>query len=465
MKRRDFLALSGFAAVTPAVITNSAQTTASVANATVHEPARDIPISGKYDVVVSGAGPAGVMAAIAAARKGATTLLIEQHGCLGGIWTAGLLAYILDFTNKKGLMQEFMTLLQKRNAQTKNAKGKYTAACDVEGIKITLEELCADAGVNIAYHTRVTAAVKSGRRITHVITESKSGRVAIAATNFIDTTGDGDLGFFAGCKYDIGHPISALTQPMSLIALIAGIKAKEVRAFYRDENSESWAKPKVNLLKAMQAGGHSPSYASPSLFRVRDDLFIMMANHEYKVNGTNAKDVTAATLRARKEINNLVDGLRSTGGVWKEITLVATAEQIGVREGRRLKGLYTVSDEDIRTGKRFADSVCPVTFGIDVHALDPDKNKGIDRHTWRSKPYDIPLRSLIATDVDNLLFAGRCISGQFLPHSSYRVTGNAVTTGEAAGKTAAVAAAKGIPPAKVPFEALNTIARPKGCRS
>jgi hypothetical protein len=93
-----------------------------------------------------------------------------------------------------------------------------------------------------------------------------------------------------------------------------------------------------------------------------------------------------------------------------------------------------------------------VTFGIDVHSLDPDKTKSIEGKKWHSKPYDIPMRSLIAADVDNLLFAGRCISGGFLPHSSYRVTGNAAAMGEAAGKAAAIAAAKGIAPAKVPFK-------------
>ncbi len=454
MKRRDFLALSGVAAVTPTLIKSSTALTA--AGTTVHEPARDIPVSGRYDVVVSGAGPAGVMAAIAAAKRGAKTALIEQHGCLGGIWTAGLLAYILDYNNKGGEMKEFLSRLQVRNAHVKNSKGHYTAACDVESCKITLEEMCAEADVQIAYHTRVCAALRNGRTITHVLTESKSGRQAVTAANFIDATGDGDLGFYAGCSFELGHPESKLMQPMSLIALVGGIQAPQILDFFRDgSRDQSWSLPKTNLKIAMEAGGHSPSYASPSLFRVRDDLFILMANHEYKVSGTRAEELTAATLRARKELNNLIDGLRSTGGVWKDITLIATAEQIGVREGRRLKGLYTVSDDDIRTGRKFDDGICPVTFGIDVHSLDPDKNKSIEGKEWHSKPYDIPLRSLIAADVDNLLFAGRCISGGFLPHSSYRVTGNAAAMGEAAGKTAAAAAARSVTPAKVPFEEIQ----------
>ena len=450
MKRREFLAMSSAAVASPVIISAADEVKKSASSATVREPARDIPIKGSYDVVVSGGGPAGAMAAIAAGRKGAKTLLIEQHGCLGGIWTAGLLAYIIDYQNKKGLMKEFIDTLRKRNAHVKNDKGHYTSVCEVEACKVLLEEMCAEAGVEIAYHTRTTAVLKSGRKISHILTESKSGREAVAAANYIDATGDGDLGFYAGCSYDFGHPDSKLTQPMSLICLVSGINAKEVQDCYRDgSRGLPWGVPKKNLRKAMEAGGVSPSYASPSLFRMRDDLFLLMSNHEYKVYGTKAEDVTAATLRARKELNAQINALRSTGGPWKNIMLVATAEQIGVREGRRLKGLYTISDDDIRTGKRFDDGICPVTFGIDVHSLDPSKGKSIESKKWHFKPYDIPLRSLIAADVDNLLFAGRCISGGFLPHSSYRVTGNTAAMGEAAGKAAAVAAAKSVAPGKV----------------
>jgi len=242
---------------------------------------------------------------------------------------------------------------------------------------------------------------------------------------------------------------------MSLIALVSGVDAAAIKAFYNDLDSpQSWAAPKDALRAAMETGGHSPSYAKPSLFRVRDDLFILMANHEYGFKGTDARDVTRATLHARKELNALVDGLRGTGGVWKNLRLVATAEQIGVREGRRLHGLYTVTADDLREGRRFDDAVCRATFGVDVHALDPKRTKAIEAHPWKAKPYDIPLRALIAKDVRGLLFAGRCISGDFIAHASYRVTGNAVVLGEAAGKVAAAAALSGRAPDAVGMEAL-----------
>ncbi|MDD4102968.1 MAG: FAD-dependent oxidoreductase, partial [Kiritimatiellae bacterium] len=335
--------------------------------------------------------------------------------------------------------------------------GKPTETYDVEVMKLVLENLCQEAGVTLQLHTRIAAAVKDGNRLTHVITESKSGREAIAGKAFVDATGDGDLGALAGCGFDYGEPGTGSAQPMSLIALITGIQAGEVRAFYRDaENSQGWAAPKNALRKAMEAGGHSPSYAKPSMFRVRDDLFMLMANHEYGACGFNVRDMTQATLRARRELHTLVDGLRGTGGVWRNIRLVSTAEQIGVREGRRLHGLYTVTAEDLRQGARFEDAVCRATFEVDVHALDQNKNKAIDKKVaWRAKPYDIPLRALIARDVSGIMFAGRCISGDFIAHSSYRVTGNAVALGEAAGRVCALAALSGRLPAEVHFKELS----------
>ena len=141
--------------------------------------------------------------------------------------------------------------------------------------------------------------------------------------------------------------------------------------------------------------------------------------------------------------------------MWKNIRIVATAEQIGVREGRRLAGLYELNADDLREGRTHADAVCRVTFPIDVHATNPQKEKGIEKSTFRAKPYDIPLRALIARDVRGLLMAGRCISGDFIAHSSYRVTGNAAAMGQAAGAAAALAVRSGRLPEDVPWEDLK----------
>ncbi len=403
------------------------------------EPVRPLPLRPGADVVVCGGGPAGVAAAISAARAGAKTLLLELHGCLGGIWTTGLLSWILDHANKSGLMTEIFQRLETHGGRAASNRNGY----EPEVMKLVLEELCAEAGVEIQLHTRVCAARRDGQRLTHVITESKSGREAVPGKVFIDCTGDGDLGAAAGCGFDLGHPETGRTQPMTLMALVSGLVPSEVRGFYREDDDRDRSGPKERLRAAMEKGGLSPSYAKPTLFRLRDDLFALMANHEYGVLGTDARDLTAATLRARKELHQLVNGLRSLGGPWKNLHIVATAAQIGVREGRRLRGRYTVTVDDLREGRRQEDAVCHVTFPIDVHSTDPTKSKGTTGAGFRAKPYDIPLRALIAKDVDGLLMAGRCISGDFIAHSSYRVTGNAVAMGEAAGKVAAQVATTG----------------------
>jgi hypothetical protein len=403
------------------------------------EPAREVPVVEHADVIVCGGGPAGVSAALSAARAGAKTRLLEVNGCLGGVWTSGLLSWILDASNKAGLMQEILARLQRRCA---SAKYGSSIGYDVEQMKLVLERMCAETGVKIQLHTRLVGAARNDSgRLELAVTESKSGRQAWSADLFVDATGDGDLAARAGCRFDYGREGSGQLQPLSLIALLVGIEPDGVAKFVRGLAEPQGEKdPKSRLLEEMKRAGVEPSYARPTLFYIREGLFCLMANHEYGISATDAAQITEATLRARAEVHRLVDGLRSLGGVWKDVQIVATPEHIGVREGRRIHGLYEVTTDDLIEGARHDDAVCRVTFPVDVHSTDPRKEKGIMREGVRAKPYDIPYRALIARDTDGLLMAGRCISGDFIAHSSYRVTGNAVAMGEAAGAAAAVAA-------------------------
>ena len=426
----------------------------------IAEPASSVPVVAEYDVLVCGGGPAGAAAALAAARQGARTGLVEGHGCLGGIWTAGMLSCIIDAQGKGGIIAEILARLEERGARTMTASGQPTRQYDVEQMKLLLDDLCAEAGVDVHLHTRVCAALTgdraegqadartgsrannqaAARRLTHAITESRSGRQALAAQVFVDCTGDGDLAARAGCGFDLGHPEDGRTQPMSLMALLTGLRAAELDGFIRDEEGR-WAAPKDALRSEMERGGLSPSYSKPTLFRIRDDLFALMANHEYGVSALDARQVSAATQRARREVHDLAAALRTLGPPWQDLRIVATADQIGVREARRIHGLCTVTAADLERGARHVDAACHVTFGVDVHATDPTRTKGIEAKTFAAQPYDIPLGALIARDVDALMMAGRCISGDFHAHASYRVTGNAAAMGESAGQVAARAAA------------------------
>ncbi len=456
MKRRTFLHASAAAAVGAAA--RGAKAAEKDANMKTHrEPARDVPIAEEADVVVCGAGPAGVSAAVAAARAGASTRLIEVNGCLGGTWTAGLLSWILDSGNKRGLMKDILRGLKARDASRRYGG---SVGYDAEQMKLLLEQMCREAGVRVQLHTRAVAAhVDDAKRLRLAITESKSGRQAWAGRAFVDCTGDGDLAALAGCGFEVGHPRTGATQPMSLIALLAGIEPEGMTPFVRGLAERAGLKtpPKQRLRAEMKKAGVSPSYSQPTLFCIRDDLFCLMANHEYGVAATDAAQVTEATLRARAEVHKLVDALRGLGGPWKDVHIVATAEHIGVREGRRVRGLYTVTADDLAKGARHPDAVCRVRFPVDVHSTDPKKTKGIEGKRVRAKPYDIPYRALVAKDVEGLLLAGRCISGDFIAHSSYRVTGNAVPMGEAAGTAAALAAKSGGSPRDVPWESCKAL--------
>jgi hypothetical protein len=397
-------------------------------------------------VIVCGGGPAGFAAAVSAARSGAKVRLIELQGYLGGVWTAGLMTNFIDYGNKGGLMQELLDV-QKYASVT---KPKFL---DVEITKLWLENFCTDAGVELLYHTRVVAAGTDNGRLTTVVTENCSGRQAFQAKVFIDATGNGDLAALAGCGFDYGHPDSGLSQPMSLNALITGINLKDLEARKMVlMPGGSWAEPKENLLAEIRKGGANCSYEKPTLFAIRDDLFSIMSNHEYKVSSFNAQEITKATVKARLELNQQIEALRSLGGMWQNIRIVATADQIGIRESRRIHGKYTITSDDLKNGARFDDAVCRTTFIVDVHSLDPSKHKSIEKKEFRTLPYDIPLRSLIAKDVDGLMMAGRCISGDFFAHASYRVTGNAVAMGEAAGQVAAEATLNNKLPQEIKFK-------------
>lgn len=437
-KRRDFLK-AGAASTLASLPSWATDYTPLDDKKTVKEPLREIPIVRETDVIVCGGGPAGIGAALSAARSGAKTTLIEVHGCLGGVWTANLLSNIIDHEGKPSIMKEIIERLDTSDAQ-------YTAKkYDAELMKWTLEQMCKEAGVEVRLHTRVTAAYQNkNKKIDYITTESFSGREAWKAKVFIDTTGNGELAARAGCGFDIGEPNTSRVQPMSLMVILSGlhendlVKAGYVKGNGKDGSPTEPGKRKLHaeILKT----GIDASYTMPSFFVIRPDMVALMVNHQYNVSSTDADGITKATIEARDEVNRIIEGLRSLGGMWSNVRIVTTAAQIGIREGRRIHGIYTLTKEDLIKGAQFEDGVCNVKFTVDVHSLIKGEGGGYSNSGVKMKPYQIPLRSLIAKDVNNLMMAGRCISGDFFAHASYRVTGNAVPMGEAAGRVAAKAA-------------------------
>ena len=427
----------------------SAPPAENAASGLFREPPRDVPLRDDADVIVCGAGPAGVAAAITAARAGARTRLFDLHGCLGGVWTAGLLTWIFDF-DKQGLAREITRRLDARGARHGSHPSMFVY--EPEEMKILLEELCAEAGVRVRLQTGVCAAYREGSRLATIVTESKSGREAWRAPVFIDATGDGDVGAQAGCGWDIGNPETGACQPLTLNVLAVVRDARLLKGYLSENDLKGHVAATQRVKAEIRRAGVEPSYGMPTIFPVRDNVVLLMFNHEYGVKPYDADALSAATLHSRKEVFAIMRGLRTLGGLWEGLQIVATAEQIGIREGRRIHGRYRVVKEDLVTGARHDDAVARVTFGVDIHAATREKNdkETIERGgVKRALPYDIPLRALIAKDVDGLMMAGRCISGDFVAHASYRVTGNSVATGEGAGVVAALAAKAKRPPHEI----------------
>ena len=405
-----------------------------------HEPARNLPLTEDADLIVAGGGPAGIAAAITAARMGKRVRLFEAHGALGGLWTVGMISCVNDF-GRGTLTKEITHRLEARGARHERfAKPRDDwYVYEPEYMKLVLEDLCKEAGVKFVYHTSVVAAYRdaSGRRIETVITESKAGRRAWRAPVFMDCTGDGDLAAFAGCGFDLGGGNGNGDQPASLVGIVHAENDAAIAPFCVNHPGPGPAAfaggAKGALYRELVAAGVEPSYASPTLFRMQSGLYAFMANHEYGVKLDDSDGITVATVRARRELDALVRALvRRDPTTWKGLRLVVTADQLGHRAARRIHGRYTLTIDDLVAGRRFDDAVSDCALQLDVHGVTQADNRVAGGHTAGRtiKPYQIPLGACRAKDLDNLYMAGRCISGDFLSQASYRVTGPAVEMGE-----------------------------------
>ncbi|HUT56454.1 MAG TPA: FAD-dependent oxidoreductase [Phycisphaerae bacterium] len=424
----------------------------------VVESPRRLPIRRDVDVLVCGGGPAGCGAALAAAREGARTLLVERHGMLGGLWTAGLLNPFFECIGRGYVVQDLIDRLAAAGAWR---PWYYSHTFDVEVMARTLEVMAADAGVELLYHTLVADAIVEGDRVRGVVIESKAGRQAVLAKVVIDATGDGDVAARAGCAYEFGRLADGLVQPMTLMFEIRGA----------GEFPEMNAAPPLYdaMTKAIAEHGldyHMPiqrTNAAPWIIHTpAPGSAAVQMTHVYRMNPLDPADLTRATIETRRQAHEAIKVLRRVPGL-KKIELVRTAPQIGVRETRRILGRHYLTLDDLAAGRSFPDAVTACAFVVDIHTIDPNSDAPI-AHEAKSRPYEIPYRCMLPQDRRGLLLSGRCISGSHEAHASYRVTGTAMAIGQAAGLAAAWAVRDKLDLDQVPGDRLRAALADRGAR-
>jgi hypothetical protein len=371
------------------------------------------------DIIVAGGGTAGSSAAVAAARRGHKVLLIEEGNCLGGVSTAGGVNWF--YANLKGLGNIFTRLL----TELKNfdaIQGHYFTG---EYLKLIWQILADEAGVDILFHTSVVDAETEAGSLTKVRAVSASQFMEFRAKYFIDTSGEGDLAFLAGAGYQVGHPENGRTLHMSLTAM------------FHDTGTlrESYLPPGFAPIynKEDLPGLHGPS-------RLPDNrLYANMT----KVMGHNPVDPVSLSQAEQEARRQLVRIAYYVQKLYPTYALASSGQKIGIREGRRIVGDYTLTQDDITSteSKDFPDGVAVATAQIDFHSLTRPGHIG-----WRQKvqPYAIPLRAMIPKGLKNLLVAGKPISGDQVAMSSYRMTPTVCAMGQAAGTAAALAVEAGI---------------------
>ena len=410
------------------------------------EAPRLVPVRERVDVLVCGGGPAGVGAALAAAHEGANVLLIERFGMLGGMWTAGLVNPLFKWEDKGFVVEALCTRLESAGAW--RAWGS-NYAFEPEIMRLVLEEMMREAGARFLYYTHVADSIVTDGRIRGVVIESKAGREAILADVVIDATGDGDVAARSGCRYEMGRSEDGRTQPVTLMFEITGadhFQQTDAMILYDLLAPLLDEEGKRAVLPFGRVSG------APWIITLPSARSAVQTTHVYCVNPLDPADLTRGVAESRIMMHRFLDTLRKVKG-FENVCLTQSASALGIREGRRILGRNTVTYEHARAGQHFDDAVTVSCFHIDIH--DPNPNSGISNGRGPSKPFEIPYGCLVPQDVEGLLLAGRCISGDHRAHASYRVTGTAMAIGQAAGLAAAMAVKRKTIPSLIDGESLH----------
>ena len=437
-----------------------------------------------FDAVVCGAGISGAAAAIAAGRTGARVLLADRFGSPGGMLTAAGVGPMMTFhagetQAVRGVTGELIDRMAAKGASPGHILDTTTytytvTPFDAEAMKVELEEMLAEAGVALLYHAMLDSAEADGGAIRKLVFTVKGGHIAVKAKVFIDATGDADLAHMAGVPCTVGMDGNGISQPLTTNLKLVNVDIAAVKAYIRANPANFPAMidapkvidraPRLSLngfrkeLKAARESGELDFDRETVLFfetNNPNEVIVNMSRMQ-DFDPTDAWQLTQAEIEGRKQARQLVRFLNKRVRGFENAVLVQTSPgQVGVRSSRQINGLYTLTHIDLIKGTRFADTIAHGGYPIDVHEPKGGHSAAFRALTEEEKQmgnghiYDIPLRSLLCAQYDNLIVVGRCVSTEFLAQSAIRVSPIAGAIGHAGGAAAAVAIKQGKAPTDV----------------
>jgi len=472
----------------------------SVIDRSFVEEQRRTAVSRRADVIVAGGGPAGLTAAIAAARAGADVILVEQSSFLGGVATGAMMAALVGSHWAAGIGLELIDAMAGRGGAPKwdGTPGRTaTTPFDPEVFKDAALEMAQQAGVRLCFYTYACAPIVIDGAVKGLLTEGKSGREAMLADVVVDCTGDADLAAQAGAPVTKGRESDHKMRPFALLFRLGGLDVERIQQYVQENPSELQPQYRTgtklsvgdehvisrisgfyNLVEEAKRRGELSSechYFRLENLWVERGTAICNTTRIYNVDGTNPDDLTQGELEGRRQIGNLVKFARRSIPGCENAFVIDTAPRMGVRETRRIIGRYVLTDEDAYGDAQFPDAIMriesnlvqrPVPKELDVHMPEPIEGspqdlleRDPDRVPRERHSYDIPYRCLLPQGVDGLLVAGRTIS------VSHRIDGTTrnmlvcMRVGQAAGAGAALASQKGLSPADVDSGSLQDVLR------
>lgn len=442
----------------------------------------------RSEIIVIGGGIAGCAAALAAARKGRRTMLIERYGYLGGWSTLALVnPFMTRYTSDgKTLVGGFYDDLTDRLLAVGGLLG---GSFDTEAMKMELQEMLLEAGVRLRFHTAFhTASYGEGGKLI-VSVQSKSGVEEFECDRLIDCSGDGDVAVSLGAEFESGDE-NGLQQSVTLMFDMGGVDLEKVMTYVRD-NPDEMLFPKLpatadpaelandiisvagyyTLVKAARKKGE---YIVPGdliffIGRPRKGEVVFNTTHVGGINGTNAEDLTRAEIESRRQMMSVVSFVRKYVPGFEDSFLLRSASHVGVRETRRIMGDYVFSAQDVIGARKFDDAICRLAYPVDVHSGKGDgytkqeeKGESVPNNAPPGDWYEIPYRCLLPRGLDNVLVAGRCVSSTQAGHGAIRIMPGCMAMGQAAGVAAAVSLDEGVAVRDVNRTALAQSLREQG---